>query len=117
MHTTPLKAFVAKVTRSNRILYADFRRLRRDILPDGPTSRAEVEVLLTLDLIERTEPDWPAYLARTVAGFVQAEPAPAEETVSEVHAWLSAALAKAQPRTAAAIIRTTEGEGLAWARI
>ena len=112
MHTTPLEAFVAKVTRSNRVLYADFRRLRRDILPAGPTSRAEVEALLGLDRIEQTEEDWPAYLTRTVADFVLAEAAPDRQGSPDATVWLAEALSKAQPRTAAAIVRTLAGEGV-----
>jgi hypothetical protein len=52
MDTAPLTLFARKVSASNRLLFADLRRLRRDILPDGITSREEVEVLLGLDHLE-----------------------------------------------------------------
>ena len=41
--TTPLCVFVAKAQASNRLLYGDLRRLQRDVLPTGATSREDVE--------------------------------------------------------------------------
>ena len=70
MDTTPLRVFATKARASNRLLYGDLRRLQRDVLPTGATSREEVEVLLTLDSIERVNRDWPRYLAMTVSEFV-----------------------------------------------
>ena len=70
MDTTPLHAFATKARASNRLLYGDLRRLQRDVLPTGATSREEVEVLLSLDWIERVDRDWPGYLATTVTQFV-----------------------------------------------
>jgi len=34
--------FVNKETASNRIVFGDLRRLQRDVLPNGPTSREEI---------------------------------------------------------------------------
>jgi hypothetical protein len=59
MDTTPLRVFASKARASNRLLYGDLRRLQRDVLPTGATSREEVEVLLSLDRIERVDRDWP----------------------------------------------------------
>jgi hypothetical protein len=72
MDTTPLGAFASTARASNRLLYADLRRLRRDILPSGARTREEVEALLSLDGVERVDEDWPRYLARTVTEFVLA---------------------------------------------
>ena len=70
MDTAPLTLFAQKVSASNRLLFADLRRLRRDILPDGITSREEVEVLLGLDHLKHLDVQGPAYLAEAVAAIV-----------------------------------------------
>jgi hypothetical protein len=110
MDTAPLTLFARKVSASNRLLFADLRRLRRDILPDGITSREEVEVLLGLDHLERLDDEWPAYLAQAVAAFVisASEPPSIDQDTA---AWLATVLPTAQPTTAAAIARTLEREG------
>ena len=46
MDTTPLCVFVNKVTASNRLVFGDLRRLQRDVLPRGASSREEIETLL-----------------------------------------------------------------------
>src|SRR5215208_1842287 len=66
MDTTPLCVFVTKVTASNRIVFGDLRRLRRDVLPTGATSREEIETLLSLDSLGQLDDDWPEYLITTV---------------------------------------------------
>jgi hypothetical protein len=53
MDTAPLTLFAQKVLASNRLLFADLRRLRRDVLPNGITTREEAELLLGLDHIGR----------------------------------------------------------------
>jgi hypothetical protein len=109
MDTAPLILFARKVSASNRLLFADLRRLRRDVLPDGVTSREEAEVLLGLDHLERLDEEWPAYLAEAVAVFViAASETPALDPATT--AWLVAVLTTAQPRTAAAVVRTLERE-------
>jgi hypothetical protein len=110
MDTAPLTLFAQKVSASNRLLFADLRRLRRDILPDGITSREEAEVLLGLDHLERLDEEWPAYLAEAVAVFVIAASEPSGLDPATT-AWLVAVLTTAQPRTAAAITRAIEREG------
>ena len=55
MDTAPLTLLAQKVSASNRLLFADLRRLQRDILPAGITTRDEAEVLLGLDHIERLD--------------------------------------------------------------
>src|SRR3712207_557501 len=66
MDTAPLTLFARKISASNRLLFADLRRLRRDVLPAGITRREEAEVLLDLDHIERLDEEWAAYLAEAV---------------------------------------------------
>jgi hypothetical protein len=110
MDTAPLTLFARKVSTSNRLLFADLRRLRRDILPHGITSREEVEVLLGLDHIERLDEEWAAYLVEAVTAFVlSASGSPALDSATT--AWLATALPTARPTTAAAIMRAIEREG------
>jgi len=69
MDAAPLTLFAREVSASKRLLFADLRRLRRDVLPNGITSREETEVLLGLDHIERLDTEWPGYLTKAVAVF------------------------------------------------
>ena len=87
MDTAPLTLFAQKVSASNRLLFADLRRLRRDILPDGITSREEVEVLLGLDHLERLDEEWPAYLVEAVTAFVLSASEPPFSTQRPQHGW------------------------------
>ena len=106
MDTTPLCVFASKARASNRLLYGDLRRLQRDVLPTGATSREEVEVLLSLDSIERVDEDWPRYLVMTVSEFVLATSVPPGVISGDIAAWLVTALAEANPTTASTIART-----------
>jgi hypothetical protein len=110
MDTAPLTLFAQKVSASNRLLFADLRRLRRDILPDGITSREEAEVLLGLDHLERLDEEWPAYLAEAVAAFVIAASEPSGLDPATT-AWLVTVLPTTRLTTAAAITRAIEREG------
>ena len=49
MGDTSLHSFATKVLKGNRLLFADLRRLERDVLPDGVRSREEAEILISLD--------------------------------------------------------------------
>jgi hypothetical protein len=109
MDTTPLGLFATKARASNRLLYGDLRRLQRDVLPTGATSREEVEILLSLDWIERVDRDWPRYLAMTVSEFVLSTSDPPGVISGEAAAWLAAALAGTRPKTASYSARS-------WAR-
>jgi hypothetical protein len=110
MDTAPLTLFAQKVLASNRLLFADLRRLRRDVLPNGITTREEAELLLELDHIGRGNAEWPAYLAEVVAAFIPSASKPPDLALATT-AWLITQLSAAQPRTAAAIVRTIERQG------
>ena len=105
MDTTPLGVFVTKVTASNRIVFGDLRRLQRNVLPAGPTSREEIETLLSLDSMGQVDEDWPDYLAETVVQFVLARSKPPGHVNREMAAWLVSALSGAKPKSATAIVR------------
>jgi hypothetical protein len=105
MDTTPLCVFVTKVTRNHRIVFGDLRRLQRDVLPTGATSREEVEALLSLDSLGQLDDDWPDYLVATVKAFVLSTSNPPGSVDANTAAWLTTALSDARPRSATAIVR------------
>src|SRR5215212_3872082 len=92
MDTTPLCAFVNKVMASDRIVFGDLRRLRRDVLPTGATSREEVEALLSLDSLGQLDDDRPHYLVTTVESFLLSTSDPPGSVDADTAAWLVTAL-------------------------
>ncbi len=107
MDTTPLRAFASKARASNRLLYGDLRRLQRDVLPAGASSREDVEALLAFDWIERVDKDWPGYLARVVTDFVLSTSNPPGNAVdAQTAAWVLSLLAHLKPKTAAVVLRS-----------
>ena len=58
-----------EVLKGNRLLFADLRRLERDVLPDGVRSREEAEILISLDQLERVDAGWPPYLVGVLSEF------------------------------------------------
>jgi hypothetical protein len=105
MDTTPLCVFVTKVTASNRLVVGDLRRLQRDVLPAGPTSRDEIETLLSLDSMGQVDEDWPDYLVETVVQFVLSRSTPPGGVDADTATWLIEALSAVKPRSAAAVVR------------
>ena len=110
MDTTPLCVFVNKVTASNRIVFGDLRRLQRDVLPAGASSREEIETLLMLDSVRQVDEDWPDYLVETTVQFVLSTSTPPGWVDANTSTWLIEALSGAKPRSAAAIIRAILAE-------
>jgi hypothetical protein len=106
MDNTPLQALLGKVRTSRRLTFADLRRLERDILPNGPRTRAEAEALLALaGVLARADEGWPGYLTGALKGFVLSISRPLGGIDHEAAAWLVAALADLPPRTAVALAR------------
>ena len=61
-----LREFVTKALLTKRIGFGDLRRLQRDILPDGITSREEAEILIALLIpFQRSRPIRPRGLDLT----------------------------------------------------
>src|SRR3954469_25816070 len=62
MINSSLQAFASNVQKAGCISFGDVQRLQRDILPDAISSRAEAELLLTLDQsisrADRAFADW-----------------------------------------------------------
>jgi len=110
MDTTPLCVFVTKVTASNRIVFGDLKRLQRDVLPTGATSREEIETLLSLGSLGQLDDDWPGYLVTTIRDFVLSTSDPPGSVDADTAAWLVTALSDARPRSATAVIRAVLAE-------
>ncbi|HEX2509617.1 MAG TPA: hypothetical protein VHK66_03785 [Microvirga sp.] len=99
MKATSLQTFVSRVAKAKRMSFADLRRLQRDVLPHGPTTRGEVEAIVALDrALTRADDGWRDYLLDAVRGFMTTSAATPEAT-----RWLASILAAAPDRTAQAI--------------
>jgi hypothetical protein len=108
-----LRVFVDRLSEAQRLGFGDLRRLRRDILPNGPQSRDDVEALLALDLaLERADRGWPEYLVEAVKGFVISASDPQGVVGPELAGWLVSVLSDAQPKTARSIARAVVSEAV-----
>ena len=103
MDNTSLDLFVSNVLTRKRLRFGDLRRLQRDILPSGPTTRSDAEALIALDqAVEKADPTWPGYLIKAVTDFVILDGGTVDRDAAE---WLVAVLSCARPKTAATIVR------------
>jgi hypothetical protein len=113
MHVTSLRVFVDRLSEAQRLGFGDLRRLQRDILPNGPRSRDDVEALLALDLaLERVDRGWPEYLLQVVKSFVISTSDPQGVVGLELAGWLVSVLSDAQPKTAQRIARAVVSEAV-----
>jgi hypothetical protein len=92
MSNVKLQHFVTDTASRGRITFGDVRRLDRDYLPDGVSSREEAEMLLELDTrIARADSAWTDWLVAAIVEFaVWSEP-----PVGGTHEWLKRVLATA----------------------
>ena len=105
MRGTSLQDFVCRAMAQNRISFGDLRRLRRDVLPDGITTREQAETLLALDLaVERADKGWSGYLVSGVRDLVLSA-APPGCIDADTTQWLMSALNGSSPKTGRAIAR------------
>jgi hypothetical protein len=71
MSNEKLQEIVTKTIAKGRISFGDVRRLQRDILPDGVSSREEVELLIALDrAVPRADRAFAEWLVPAVVDFV-----------------------------------------------
>jgi hypothetical protein len=93
MTSSSLHEFVTKMTAKNRITFADVRRLRRDILPDGVSSRDEAELLIRLDTgVARSDVAWTDWLVGVIVDFVVWVERPTGSVEGEAAQWLMSEL-------------------------
>src|SRR5215210_3781756 len=106
MNSSSLSQFVRTALVDKRIRFADLRRLQRDVLPDGPSTRDEAEALLALDqVVQRADRAWPDYLASAIKEFVLSGSTPPGSVDGETAEWLIAALSCCRAKTALAVAR------------
>src|SRR5215217_3706978 len=90
MINSSLQVFASNVQKAGRISFGDVQRLQRDILPDGISSQAEAELLLTLDQTvswaDRAFADW---LVAMMVDFVVWGLRPTGTVDAETAAWLT----------------------------
>jgi hypothetical protein len=91
--TEPLRQIAAEIEARGRICFADVRRLERDILPDGVSSREEAEVLIALDRVAgRADRSWAEWFVAAMVDFVVWSERPTGVVNEEAAQWLSDAL-------------------------
>ena len=90
MINSSLQAFASNVQKAGRISFGDVKRLQRDILPDGISSRAEAELLLTLDqTVSRADRAFADWLVAMMVDFVVWGLRPTGTMDAETAAWLT----------------------------
>src|SRR3954452_20929196 len=90
MINSSLQAFASNVQKAGRISFGDVKRLQRDILPDAISSRAEAELLLTLDQsISRADRAFADWLLAMMVDFVVWGVRTTGSVEAETAAWLT----------------------------
>src|SRR5262249_40926472 len=85
--------FVARAVDRRHITFGDVRRLQRDCLPGGITTREDAELLIRLDAgVDRADVAWTQWLAATIAEFVRAGCARDAPTEGGAREWLNGLL-------------------------
>jgi hypothetical protein len=103
MNTTTLQGFAAKIAQRNRITFGDVCRLQRDILPDGVSTREEVELLIRLDgQVARVDEFWINWLVASVTDFVVWGERPTGVVDRHAAGWLEGLLSTTGKATKAA---------------
>src|SRR5215211_2405298 len=111
MINSSLQAFASNVQKAGRISFGDVQRLQRDILPDGINSRAEAELLLTLDqTVSRTDRAFADWLVAMMVDFVVWGMRPTGTVDAETAAWLTPFLAGQRTRTMRRLARELAAE-------
>jgi hypothetical protein len=89
MHNSKLQDFVTITVLHNRITFGDVRRLQRDYLSHGVTSREDAELLLRLDgMIERVDRAWTDWLVAAVFDFAVFSERSVDAVASGTCEWL-----------------------------
>jgi hypothetical protein len=71
MTTATLQDFAASVTARGQITFGDVRRLQRDCLPGGITTREQAEILIALsDKLVRADKAWAQWLVAALARYL-----------------------------------------------
>ena len=87
-----LREFIDRIAETRHVSDVDVRMLTDQILPDGITSRLEVESLLALDRVVNAAESWNPALTRLVADYVVWNRAPQGAVGSDDAFWLATLL-------------------------
>ncbi len=102
MMATSLRDFASRTAASGRIRFGDLRRLQRDLLPNGITTREEAEALLNLDqAVSRADPDWPGWLSSALKAYAVS----GEGVDSQRASWLAERLSERRTKAAQVLAR------------
>ena len=90
-----LQDFAVSVMARSQISFGDVRRLQRDFLPRGITTRDEAESLIALDAtLVRADKAWAAWLVPALADFVTAHQPADVSGADAAKTWLEGLLAQ-----------------------
>jgi len=94
MKNIKLEGFVTKTTIRSQITFGDVRRLQRDHLPDGVSTRQEAEILIRLDAtVGRADKAWTDWLVAAIVDFAVSTEGLIGAVDSETGTWLKELLA------------------------
>ena len=100
-----LDLFAATLIEAGRIRSGDVKRLQRDLLPDGISSRAEAELLLHLDQsVSRADPALSAWLVAGMVDFAVWSTRPTGYVDRETAEWLVSMLGGSRGPTRTALL-------------
>lgn len=98
MNKLALEAFATKLKAKSRITFGDVCRMRRDVLPDGVTSREEAELLIRLDRqVTRVDGAWIEWLTSAIVEFAVWSERPTGRVEGEAARWLAKELLREGP--------------------
>ena len=93
MINAKLQDFAASAMARGQISFGDVRRLQRDCLPQGITTREDAESLIALNAtLVRADRAWAAWLVPALADFATAQQAADVSGADESKAWLQGLL-------------------------
>jgi hypothetical protein len=102
MDNTSLRDFASRAASSGRIRFGDLRRLQRNVLPNGITTREDAEALLDLNqAVSRADPDWPGWLSSALKAYA----ASGDGIDPQKAAWLAERLAAWRTKAAQTLAR------------
>ena len=93
MSKNSLQSFTERTIAKGRIGFGDVRRLQRDILPEGISSREQADVLIALDRdIVRQDPAWVDWLVGALVDYVVWGERPAGYVDADKAVWITSVL-------------------------
>ena len=93
MSKNSLQSFIEHASAKGRIGFGDVRRLQRDVLPDGISSREEADLLIALDRdIVRQDRAWIDWLVGALVDYLVWGERPVGHVTADKADWVTAAL-------------------------